>query len=151
LKIFVTTSLVETIDVGEDHESTFQRTKQVDSFEKRQGGAHFRVTQSKPAHENETEQTRPRRNRHRLFLTVSLMWIGRVVHAQRGPEPQPPGVSATDRIAAGRYFPGRLVWVGGTPPSEDESQLLLEVLERWRLSRTAEGLAELDEFVLEGV
>jgi hypothetical protein len=82
-----------------------------------------------------------------LLLTGSLIWMGRVVHAQRGPEPPPSGSSAIDRLAAGRYFPERLLWVGQTAPTEAESQLLESLLVNCRGRGAYEAVATLEEFL----
>jgi hypothetical protein len=82
-----------------------------------------------------------------VVLAGLLIWNNRLAQAQPRPEPPLSGNSATGRIATNRYFPARLAWVGTTPPSQEESQLLWEVLEQWKASGGAVGLAELEEFV----
>src|SRR2546422_10614637 len=55
---------------------------------------------------------------------------------------QPAG-SAAERISRTYYFSQRLVWVGAQPPSDLESQLLLNMLEDWRGNTGRNGLGEL--------
>src|SRR2546426_6364942 len=59
---------------------------------------------------------------------------------------QPAG-SAAERISRTYYFSQRLVWIGAQPPSDLESQLLLNMLEDWRVSKGRIGLGDLETFL----
>jgi hypothetical protein len=78
------------------------------------------------------------------LLAAGLLIRSLVAQAQPGP---PPSVSATDRLAAGRYFPERLLWVGQTAPTEAESQLLEGLLNECKGRGTYEAVGELEEFL----
>jgi len=81
-----------------------------------------------------------------LVSTGLIILAGFIVKTQSQVRP-PDVLPASEKISRHLYFGQRIVQVGTVPASEEESQILLALLENLAANNYRAGLAELEEYL----